>query len=34
MITDRTRAILMPNLIGNVPDWDAIRRSPTVTGSS
>jgi CDP-6-deoxy-D-xylo-4-hexulose-3-dehydrase len=26
MISDRTKAILVPNLIGNVPDWDAIRR--------
>ncbi len=26
MISDRTRAILAPNLVGNVPDWDAIRR--------
>ena len=26
MITDRTRALLIPNLIGNVPDWDAIRQ--------
>ena len=25
MITPRTGAILVPNLIGNVPDWDAIR---------
>lgn len=25
MIGPRTRAILVPNLIGNVPDWDAIR---------
>jgi len=25
MITDRTRAILAPNLIGNAPDWDRIR---------
>jgi CDP-6-deoxy-D-xylo-4-hexulose-3-dehydrase len=25
MVSDRTRAILVPNLIGNVPDWDAIR---------
>ena len=25
MVTDRTRAILMPNLAGNCPDWDAIR---------
>lgn len=25
MVTDRTRAILMPNLAGNAPDWDAIR---------
>jgi len=25
MIGDRTRAILIPNLVGNVPDWDAIR---------
>ena len=24
-IGDRTRAILVPNLIGNCPDWDAIR---------
>ena len=26
MITERTRALLIPNLIGNVPDWDAIRQ--------
>jgi CDP-6-deoxy-D-xylo-4-hexulose-3-dehydrase len=25
MITDKTGALLFPNLIGNVPDWDAIR---------
>jgi CDP-6-deoxy-D-xylo-4-hexulose-3-dehydrase len=25
MITPRTGAILMPNLIGNAPDWDALR---------
>lgn len=25
MVTPRTRAILTPNLIGNAPDWDAIR---------
>lgn len=25
MITPRTKAILMPNLIGNAPDWDAIQ---------
>ncbi len=25
MIGPRTRALLVPNLIGNVPDWDAIR---------
>ena len=25
MITPRTRAIMAPNLIGNCPDWDAIR---------
>jgi CDP-6-deoxy-D-xylo-4-hexulose-3-dehydrase len=25
MVTPDTRAILMPNLIGNAPDWDAIR---------
>ena len=25
MIGPRTRAILIPNLIGNAPDWDAIR---------
>jgi CDP-6-deoxy-D-xylo-4-hexulose-3-dehydrase len=26
MITDRTAAILVPNLIGNAPDWDRIRQ--------
>src|SRR4051812_45758114 len=26
MVGPRTRAILVPNLCGNVPDWDAIRR--------
>ena len=25
MVGARTRAVLVPNLIGNVPDWDAIR---------
>ena len=25
MITDRTKAILAPNLIGNAPDWDHVR---------
>ncbi|GAA0716352.1 DegT/DnrJ/EryC1/StrS family aminotransferase [Dactylosporangium roseum] len=25
MITERTRAILVPNLVGNAPDWDVIR---------
>src|SRR6188768_4284987 len=25
MITPKTGAILVPNLIGNVPDWDALR---------
>jgi len=25
MVGPRTRAILVPNLIGNVPDWDALR---------
>ncbi len=25
MISDRTRALLFPNLIGNCPDWDVIR---------
>ena len=25
MVTDATRAILVPNLAGNAPDWDAIR---------
>ncbi|MFB4303862.1 DegT/DnrJ/EryC1/StrS family aminotransferase [Actinomadura sp. NTSP31] len=25
MITERTRALLIPNLAGNAPDWDAIR---------
>ena len=31
MITPKTRAILMPNLAGNGPDWDASVRSPTGT---
>jgi CDP-6-deoxy-D-xylo-4-hexulose-3-dehydrase len=26
MVTDRTAAILVPNLIGNAPDWDRIRQ--------
>jgi CDP-4-dehydro-6-deoxyglucose reductase, E1 len=26
MVSPRTRAILIPNLIGNAPDWDAIRK--------
>jgi CDP-6-deoxy-D-xylo-4-hexulose-3-dehydrase len=26
MITERTRAIMVPNLIGNAPDWDVIRK--------
>ena len=26
MIGPRTRAVLVPNLIGNVPDWDLIRK--------
>ena len=25
MISPRTKAVLAPNLIGNAPDWDAIR---------
>ncbi|QKG19952.1 DegT/DnrJ/EryC1/StrS family aminotransferase [Actinomadura verrucosospora] len=25
LVTDRTRALLFPNLAGNAPDWDAIR---------
>lgn len=25
MITERTRALMIPSLIGNLPDWDAIR---------
>jgi CDP-6-deoxy-D-xylo-4-hexulose-3-dehydrase len=25
MVTDRTRAVLIPNLAGNCPDWDVIR---------
>src|SRR5262249_31767668 len=25
MITDRTRAMLVPSLIGNLPDWDRLR---------
>lgn len=26
MVTDKTRAMLIPNLAGNCPDWDVIRR--------
>jgi CDP-6-deoxy-D-xylo-4-hexulose-3-dehydrase len=26
MITDRTRAVMIPSLIGNLPDWDEIKR--------
>lgn len=26
MISEHTRAILLPNLIGNAPDWDAVRQ--------
>jgi CDP-4-dehydro-6-deoxyglucose reductase, E1 len=25
LVTERTRAILLPNLIGNCPDWDVVR---------
>lgn len=25
LVTDKTRAVLIPNLAGNAPDWDAIR---------
>ena len=25
-ITDKTRAIMLPNLIGNLPDWEGIRK--------
>jgi len=25
MITPRTQALMIPNLVGNIPDWDAIR---------
>ena len=32
MIGPRTRAILVPNLCGNCPDWDGCRRWPTPTG--
>jgi CDP-6-deoxy-D-xylo-4-hexulose-3-dehydrase len=32
MIGPRTRAILVPNLIGNVPDWDEIRGIADVHG--
>ena len=33
MVTDRTAAIMVPNLIGNAPDWDRMRRLPTSTDS-
>lgn len=26
LVTDRTRAILLPNLAGNAPDWDVVRQ--------
>ena len=26
MVSERTVAVLIPNLIGNVPDWDAVRK--------
>jgi CDP-6-deoxy-D-xylo-4-hexulose-3-dehydrase len=32
MIGPRTRAFLIPNLIGNVPDWDAIRAIADMRG--
>ena len=32
MIGPRTRAVLVPNLIGNVPDWDRIRASADAHG--
>lgn len=32
MIGPRTRAVLVPNLIGNVPDWDAIRSIADANG--
>ena len=34
MVSDRTKAILVPNLIGNVPDWDAIRTVADTYGLS
>ena len=35
VVTDQTRAVLLPDLIGNLPDWTAIRgRSRTVTTCS
>jgi len=32
MIGPRTRAILLPNLIGNIPDWDRIRATADTHG--
>src|SRR5262245_44761911 len=32
MVGPRTRAILLPNLIGNVPDWDRIRTIADANG--
>ena len=26
LVTERTKAILLPNLIGNAPDWDVVRK--------
>ena len=34
MVTDRTRAVLIPNLAGNCPDWDAIRAVADLTVTS
>ncbi len=32
MVGPRTKAILMPNLVGNCPDWDAVRRTADAHG--
>ena len=32
MVGPRTKAILMPNLVGNCPDWDTVRRTADTHG--
>ena len=34
VVTDKTRVLLIPNLIGNVPDWKALREALVQVRSS